>query len=253
MRRCQFSLWDVFEFSLIYAKERKSAKIKKNVVCKNCDAKLIFTEPGSSWLHWSPHCALRYLSTANQGSVSFGFGRSCHGLWRNNGWRNDEKRWTAVIKAYYHSQFKGKQRACLYWDDAVDHSLARSVDVSGSLSDADELVVCDRVAERSCEWTVASVRWVRVERRKGGSTVVAVISCGGGGIIWTVQGAWRFVCPVSSEISDLCEISDLLLFVNYFASQSKRIEFGSYFLMCAVLTKTFRLDVRYPQQAIVQE
>jgi len=29
--------------------------------------------------------------------------------------------------------------------------------------------------------------------------------------------------PVSSEISDLCEISDLLLFVSYFASQKKEI------------------------------
>ena len=28
-------------------------------------------------------------------------------------------------------------------------------------------------------------------------------------------------CPVSSEISDLCEISDLLLFFTYFASQNK--------------------------------
>jgi len=34
---------------------------------------------------------------------------------------------------------------------------------------------------------------------------------------------------VSSEISDLCEISDLLLFFNYFAGQSKRIKFGNYF------------------------
>jgi len=35
--------------------------------------------------------------------------------------------------------------------------------------------------------------------------------------------------PVSSEISDLCEISDLLLFVSYFAGQNKRIKFGNYF------------------------
>jgi len=40
--------------------------------------------------------------------------------------------------------------------------------------------------------------------------------------------------PVSSEISDLCKISDLLLFVGYFASQSKEIKFGDYFLMCVV-------------------
>jgi len=41
---------------------------------------------------------------------------------------------------------------------------------------------------------------------------------------------------VSSEISDLCEISDLLLFVSYFASQSKGIKFGDYlFEVCCVV------------------
>jgi len=35
--------------------------------------------------------------------------------------------------------------------------------------------------------------------------------------------------PVSSEISDLCEISDLLFFISYFASQSKGIKFSDYF------------------------
>jgi len=40
--------------------------------------------------------------------------------------------------------------------------------------------------------------------------------------------------PVSSEISDLCEISDLLLFLGYFASQNKEIKPGNYFLMCVV-------------------
>jgi len=39
---------------------------------------------------------------------------------------------------------------------------------------------------------------------------------------------------VSSEISDLYEISDLLLFVSYFASQSKRINFAISFFMCCV-------------------
>jgi len=34
---------------------------------------------------------------------------------------------------------------------------------------------------------------------------------------------------VSSEISDLCEISDLLVFVRYFASQNKKIKFDNYF------------------------
>jgi len=40
--------------------------------------------------------------------------------------------------------------------------------------------------------------------------------------------------PVSSETSDLCEISDLLLFVGYFASQDKKIMFDNYFFMCVV-------------------
>ena len=35
--------------------------------------------------------------------------------------------------------------------------------------------------------------------------------------------------PVSSEISGLGEIPDLLLFISYFASQSKGIKFGDYF------------------------
>jgi len=35
--------------------------------------------------------------------------------------------------------------------------------------------------------------------------------------------------PVSSEISDLCEISDLLLLINYFAAQSKGKKFGDCF------------------------
>jgi len=40
---------------------------------------------------------------------------------------------------------------------------------------------------------------------------------------------------VSSEFSDLCEISDLLFFVSYFASQSKGIKFGEYFFdVCCV-------------------
>jgi len=38
---------------------------------------------------------------------------------------------------------------------------------------------------------------------------------------------------VSSEISDLCKISELLLFVSYFASQNKEMKFGTYFFgMC---------------------
>jgi len=41
--------------------------------------------------------------------------------------------------------------------------------------------------------------------------------------------------PVSSEIPDLCEISDLLLFVSYFAIQNKKIKFRNYFFdVCGV-------------------
>ena len=39
------------------------------------------------------------------------------------------------------------------------------------------------------------------------------------------------VFPVSSEICDLCEISDLLLCFSYFASQNKEITSGNSFLM----------------------
>ena len=39
----------------------------------------------------------------------------------------------------------------------------------------------------------------------------------------------NIVIQVSSEISDLCEISDLLLFVSYSASQSEGMKFGDYF------------------------
>jgi len=43
---------------------------------------------------------------------------------------------------------------------------------------------------------------------------------------------WR---PVSSELSDLCELSDLLLFVSYCASQNNEIKLGNYFFdVCCV-------------------
>jgi len=47
----------------------------------------------------------------------------------------------------------------------------------------------------------------------------------------SVPGTGRYAVAVtaSSEISDLCEISDLLLFVSYFASQSEGMKFGDYF------------------------
>jgi len=49
--------------------------------------------------------------------------------------------------------------------------------------------------------------------------------------------------PVSSEISDL------LLFISYFASQNKELSLAITFLMCVVQIKTFWLDVRHLQQA----
>ena len=53
--------------------------------------------------------------------------------------------------------------------------------------------------------------------------------------------------PVSSEISDLCEISDLLLFVSYFSSESKGIKFGDYFFDVCYVNWNLWLDVTYPQ------
>jgi len=38
--------------------------------------------------------------------------------------------------------------------------------------------------------------------------------------------------PVSSEISDLCKISDLLLFFSCFDYQNKEIKSGNYFFGC---------------------
>jgi len=60
--------------------------------------------------------------------------------------------------------------------------------------------------------------------------------------LFTVHKIWTMCLPVlnmirlpmSIKISDVCEISDLLLFVSYFASQNKEIKFGNYVLMCAV-------------------
>jgi len=45
--------------------------------------------------------------------------------------------------------------------------------------------------------------------------------------------------PVSSEIFDLCEISDLWLFVSYFAYQSKKTKFGVYFFDVCCQLKRF--------------
>ena len=54
---------------------------------------------------------------------------------------------------------------------------------------------------------------------------------------FSAEFGYFYIClPVSSEISDLCEISELLLFVRYFASQSEGIKFGIYlFDVCCVI------------------
>jgi len=46
---------------------------------------------------------------------------------------------------------------------------------------------------------------------------------------------WIGLNLVASEISDLCKISGLLLFIIYFALQSRVIKFGDYFFdVCCV-------------------
>ena len=50
--------------------------------------------------------------------------------------------------------------------------------------------------------------------------------------------------PVSSEISDLCEISDLLLFVSYF--HSKGIKFGVSFFDVCYVNKIFLVRCQIP-------
>jgi len=45
--------------------------------------------------------------------------------------------------------------------------------------------------------------------------------------------------PVSSGISDLWEISDLFLYVSYFASQSEKITLANKFLMSVAKMKAF--------------
>ena len=54
-----------------------------------------------------------------------------------------------------------------------------------------------------------------------------------------VQLPASFLQPVSSEISDLCEISDLLLFFSYFASQNKELKSGNYFFDVCCKLKHF--------------
>jgi len=45
--------------------------------------------------------------------------------------------------------------------------------------------------------------------------------------------------PISRKISDLCKISDLLLFVSYFASQIRGIKFGNYFFGVSCANSNF--------------
>jgi len=61
----------------------------------------------------------------------------------------------------------------------------------------------------------------------------------------TVLHVRLLITPGVKRISDFCEISELLLFFSYFASQSEGIKLGDDFLMCVEQIKTFWLDVRY--------
>jgi len=57
--------------------------------------------------------------------------------------------------------------------------------------------------------------------------------------------------PVSSEISDLCEISDLFLFVSYFASQNKEIKFGNYFFDVCCANQNFLVRCPVPTTSYI--
>ena len=61
----------------------------------------------------------------------------------------------------------------------------------------------------------------------------------------------KFLNPVSSEISDLCENSDLLFFISYFASQTKGIKFGDYFFDVCCRDDHYlvcQLDIRHDSE-----
>jgi len=51
---------------------------------------------------------------------------------------------------------------------------------------------------------------------------------------------------MSSEISDISEISDLLLFVSYFASQIRGIKFGVYFFDVCCVNSNFLVRCQIP-------
>ena len=51
---------------------------------------------------------------------------------------------------------------------------------------------------------------------------------------------------MSNEISDLCEICDLLLFVSYFASQSKGKKFRDYFFDVCSVNQNFLIRCQIP-------
>jgi len=54
--------------------------------------------------------------------------------------------------------------------------------------------------------------------------------------------------PASNEISDLCEISDLLLFVSYFPFRSKGIKFGDYsYDACCCANENFWVGCQIPR------
>jgi len=51
---------------------------------------------------------------------------------------------------------------------------------------------------------------------------------------YSFYNCMRYRWAVSSEISDLCEVSDLLFFGSYFACRRKRAKFGDYFFGCVL-------------------
>jgi len=59
----------------------------------------------------------------------------------------------------------------------------------------------------------------------------------------------RTMVPVSSKISDLCEISVLLLFASYYASQNKEIKFGKYFFDVCCVNSNFLVRCQAPTRS----
>jgi len=63
---------------------------------------------------------------------------------------------------------------------------------------------------------------------------------------YSFYNCMRYRWTVSSEISDLCEITDLLFFVSYFTCQKKRAKFGDYFLDVCCINQNFLFRFQIP-------